>query len=182
MSEFPHIREAAPGDVSYIVEIEKAASIITYPHPSNGLTPKAVEGWPWEERVKRYCARLRSPEASLLVAEIGEVVVGFALTRLFDTREEGAAHLQKLYVAPQQQNRGVGGALLAKAEAWATDQNAVAVELDVTNYNYGARRFYERAGYTLDRDPGPKHIDSIATTMTMLEYRKELVPIQEESV
>jgi ribosomal protein S18 acetylase RimI-like enzyme len=56
-----------------------------------------------------------------------------------------AAVLEKLYVEPTEQNRGVGSALLDKAKALRPD----GLHLWVFQRNTGAIRFYERHGFSL---------------------------------
>jgi ribosomal protein S18 acetylase RimI-like enzyme len=53
--------------------------------------------------------------------------------------------LERLYVDPEAQNRGVGGALLKKAKELRPD----GFVLWVFQKNEGARRFYERHGFRL---------------------------------
>jgi len=61
------------------------------------------------------------------------------------SRRDGWEVLEKLYVEPSAQNRGVGTALLDQAKALRPD----GLVLWVFQRNEGARRFYERHGFVL---------------------------------
>lgn len=63
------------------------------------------------------------------------------------------ALLDELYVAPQQRNRGLGGAILAMVERIARDRGCAWLEINVDGDDVDARRFYERHGYA-NRDEG----------------------------
>ena len=70
-------------------------------------------------------------------------MLGFLAIRR--SRTEGWEVLEKLYVDPEAQNRGVGTALLDQAKALRPD----GLVLWVFQKNEGARRFYERHGFRL---------------------------------
>ena len=63
------------------------------------------------------------------------------------SRSEGWETLEKLYVEPAEQSRGVGTALLDKAK----ELRPGGLRLWVFQRNVGARRFYERQGFSLVR-------------------------------
>jgi GNAT superfamily N-acetyltransferase len=77
-----------------------------------------------------------------LAAEDGRLLGVMAIRR---SRQEGWEVLERLYVDPEAQNRGVGGALLTKAKELRPD----GFVLWVFQKNEGARRFYERHGFRL---------------------------------
>jgi GNAT superfamily N-acetyltransferase len=88
---------------------------------------------------------LRTPDI-LLVAIDEDVVVGVAwviTTRALDR----AAYLRLLLVADPQHSRGIGTALLARAERDARASGSRHIVLLVTKTNRRARSFYERHGY-----------------------------------
>jgi GNAT superfamily N-acetyltransferase len=92
-------------------------------------------------------------DAAIFVAEEQDRVVGLAVIRLRAPRilpilrRAAVAHLEDLVVAADSRRRGVGTALLRKAEAWARAHNAERLELDVWEFNHEAIRFYEAQGY-----------------------------------
>ena len=77
-----------------------------------------------------------------LAEEDGRTLGFLAIRR---SRTEGWEVLEKLYVEPEAQNRGVGTALLDKAKQLRPD----GLYLWVFQRNEGARRFYERHGFLL---------------------------------
>ena len=106
--------------------------------------------------LRRYRVTARGATASLaealrardllLVATEGDVVLGFAwviITRALDR----AAYLRLLLVAETHQSRGLGAALLARAEREARAALCRHLVLLVTRTNRRARSFYERHGY-----------------------------------
>jgi ribosomal protein S18 acetylase RimI-like enzyme len=104
----------------------------------------------------RYRVTARGAKASLaealrerdlvLVAVDGNTVFGFAwviITRALDR----AAYLRLLVVSAEQQSRGIGAALLVRAEREARASGCRHLVLLVTKTNRRARSFYERHGY-----------------------------------
>jgi ribosomal protein S18 acetylase RimI-like enzyme len=106
--------------------------------------------------LRRYRVTARGAMASLaeamrehdivLAALDGDAVVGFAwviVTRALDR----AAYLRLLVVAETHQSRGLGAALLARAERDARGARCRHLVLLVTKTNRRARSFYQRHGY-----------------------------------
>ena len=82
----------------------------------------------------------------VLAAVDGDAVLGFAwviLARALDR----SAYLRLLLVAETHQSRGLGAALLARAEREARASRCRHLVLLVTKTNRRARSFYERHGY-----------------------------------
>jgi ribosomal protein S18 acetylase RimI-like enzyme len=76
---------------------------------------------------------------------------GFPVGQVWlDFNRDGGAKRPLLWamrVFPPLQGRGIGGALIRRAEALAQSRGAEEIELGVEWDNEGARRFYERLGY-----------------------------------
>jgi len=87
---------------------------------------------------------IRSASASVLVATVGDVVVGY-LVLLFRAGSS-RARLYSIAIAPQQAGRGLGKALLAAAEREA-ERRAASLRLEVRADNSRAVCLYERNGY-----------------------------------
>jgi GNAT superfamily N-acetyltransferase len=96
-----------------------------------------------EEHLSQIANRIREHE-ELWVADDDGRLVGF-LGIEQSTNLGGAAVLEKLYVDPSEQGRGIGAVLLDKAKELRPD----GLCLWVFQRNEGARRLYERHGFRL---------------------------------
>jgi putative acetyltransferase len=94
-----------------------------------------------DEAAVPIAARIREHE-EVWVAEEDDRVLGFLAIEHSTNLE--APVLEKLYVEPAEQNRGVGSALLEKAKALRPDELYLWVF-----QNNPARRLYERNGFVL---------------------------------
>lgn len=61
--------------------------------------------------------------------------------------ESGDHHVISTWVAPERRGSGVAHQLVAAVVAWACDQGASGLVLDVAENNPRARRFYEKTGF-----------------------------------
>jgi RimJ/RimL family protein N-acetyltransferase len=136
------VRHAEPRDAADLVDLASAVG-------------SEEEGWlitdgEWRSAAeeRRYLRAIkRSPHAAVLVAEIGERVVG----RLSIARDAHPAsrHVADvgLMVARDYRRRGAGRALMEAAEAWARSTGVSKIELHVFPHNAPAIALYERLGY-----------------------------------
>ena len=90
-------------------------------------------------------AQLDDPAHAWRVVRVDAAPVGFAHA-LLDGRD---CKLDKLYVHPDFQRRGVGAALLRAIEAWARTQGAARLRLQVNRGNTQAIRAYEQYGFRI---------------------------------
>jgi len=98
-------------------------------------------------------ACIEQADSAVLLAELDGAPVGlcYVLERaspdvsLFVPRRY--AVVDTLAVLPLAQRRGIGRALLKRAEGWARDRGLDEIELGVYEFNTGARALYEGAGY-----------------------------------
>jgi GNAT superfamily N-acetyltransferase len=96
-----------------------------------------------EEAFEPIMARIREHEEVWLAEEDGQLLGFLGIEE--STNLGGAPVLEKLYVEPADQNRGVGAALLEKAK----ELRPEGFYLWVFQKNDGARRLYERHGFRL---------------------------------
>jgi GNAT superfamily N-acetyltransferase len=96
-----------------------------------------------DEHVGLIVDRIREQEEVWLAEEGGRVVGFLGIER--STNLGGVAVIEKLYVEPGEQGRGIGAALLDKAK----ELRPEGLALWVFQKNTGARRFYERHGFVL---------------------------------
>jgi ribosomal protein S18 acetylase RimI-like enzyme len=110
------------------------------------LFQRARAGWEFVPRVPDEALPVIAEELfarheEIWLAEEAGRPLGFLAIRR--SRRHGWEVLEKLYVDPEAQNRGVGTALLDKAKALRPG----GLVLWVFQQNTGARRFYERHGF-----------------------------------
>lgn len=105
------------------------------------------------ERSRRFLSdRLARDESVVLVAEDGDVVVGFAqLYPLFSSVSLGPTYLlNDLFVDPSVRRKGVGAKLLEASRSHADKEGCHYLEL-ATAVDNPAQRLYEACGWRLDR-------------------------------
>ena len=90
-----------------------------------------------EDETRTFISDVLLPNNEVWVAADGARVIGFV-----GLWGDVVSHL---WVYPEQQNQGVGTALLALAK----ERRPSGLRLQVFQQNLGARRFYERHGFTL---------------------------------
>jgi GNAT superfamily N-acetyltransferase len=85
----------------------------------------------------------------------GDPAVGIALVTLRSNVwfDGPVALLDELYVAPESRGRGVGSAMMDGLLAMAREAEWGLVEVNVDEFDEGARRFYERYGFA-NTEPG----------------------------
>ena len=161
------IRDARPGDAEAIERIRVQGWQAAYrdAFPPAQLDAMTVDASRWRARLEELPAGW-----SILVAEEGGVVVGFAATGS-DRDGAAAAELFALYVDPARWSRGAGRALLEVAEERLGERCDEAT-LWVLESNGRARRLYERAGWQLDG--ARRSFDFGAASAPTVRYRKRL--------
>lgn len=93
----------------------------------------------------RVREQLDDPDHAWWVARQDPALVGFAHA----IRDETGCKLDKLYVHPAQQRRGIGAALVRAVEDWARRQQARHLWLQVNRGNTQAIRAYEKYGFQI---------------------------------
>jgi len=140
------IRPATPADHEFIQQL--APRLLEF-GPVPGRDPhEMVE----RDRACLAEALLAPPSAptALFIAEDeqGEPLGFVHLTTATDYYTNGAtAHIADLIVAPQAAGRGVGTALVERAEEWARHEGFALLTLNVFSANEQARRLYRRLGF-----------------------------------
>ena len=121
---------------------EKDALARLFQRSRSGMT--YVPGVP-DEVLPRIADDLFEGHEDVWLAEEDGRLLGFLAIRR--SRTEGREVLEKLYVEPDAQSRGIGTALLEKAK----ELRPGGLHLWVFQKNEGARRLYERHGFELVR-------------------------------
>jgi GNAT superfamily N-acetyltransferase len=128
------------------------------------LMPRLVEFGPprWRDAAQMTAHDTRvitesllnpTPDTAVFIAEdAGGSPLGFihlhAATEHYNREEHG--HVEDIIVAPEGEGRGVGRALLEKAEEWARGRGYRWLTLNVFADNLRAREVYRRLGYGED--------------------------------
>lgn len=96
-------------------------------------------------------ADLAGPDGAFWTVTLAGEPLGCAGARSLDPGAvpgaAGVVELKRFFVLPAARGRGVGRALLARAEAWAVARAADVVVLDTAAVLVGAGRLYRSAGY-----------------------------------
>lgn len=93
----------------------------------------------------------------VFVADDGETVVGYIICRLRSTpsnpslRPIRTLYVEDLCVDPAHAGRGVGSALMRRAEDCAREAGCYNIDLNVWAFNTKAIAFYEKNGYAVQR-------------------------------
>lgn len=135
------LRPGAPEDLASVVAVFLACWRTAY----RGLLPDTtVDGMSDDDAAVLWRAALGDAGGRVLVADDDGRVVGVARWTPAD------ATVQSLYVHPDQQGLGTGGAMLDAAVAALSAAGAVRARLWVFEANAPARAFYARHGWTPD--------------------------------
>jgi ribosomal protein S18 acetylase RimI-like enzyme len=143
------IRRAEIADAREIAEVH----VRSWQHAYRGLLPQSfLDGLSVEQREAVWSSSLAQGEASVLVAEVNDRVVGFSA--FGPCREEGAHssdyEVLAIYVDPSQWSTGVGRELWLRSREAMIAQGADRVSLWVLVGNERAIRFYTAAGFQLE--------------------------------
>lgn len=155
------IREGVPEDQDAITEVHVASV--------QGVKESAYDDEElevWESGAATTSYSIDDPETVFLVAEHDGEIVGFAQASIDE------AELDKLYVDPAYQHRGVATSLSEELDQrlWSHGVGSVSVEASVN-----AVPFYERVGYErVGTHQKPITLEGTSVEMKMVEMEKEL--------
>jgi ribosomal protein S18 acetylase RimI-like enzyme len=121
------------------------------------LAPYVSDQVTWRERRGLYEELFRKPGTFLLLASIGDRLVGYALAHLTpvgeswigDTWKTGdrIAELESISVLPEHRGAGIGSALIDEVHQELEGMGIEDVIVGALPRNEGAIRLYERFGY-----------------------------------
>ncbi len=161
------VRGAVPADAQRIEEIRVAGWHWAYAGLIDGDWLAGLTVTP--ERVQRWADRIADPlpGSVILVAEQDGEVSGFAAAGpCRDDDAPGTFELAAIYVDPATARCGIGTSLLRAA----VDGRPEPTLLWVLEGNTGARRFYERHGFTWDGTR--KLLDDLPNDVPEVRYRR----------
>ena len=103
--------------------------------------------WVRMEDYDGYLAKVASHATTLLLKIDGLVAGGISF---YDNDDDtGRGFITQVMTAPEFQGRGVGTRLIAECEAECLANGMVTIGLEVRRDNDGAKRLYERCGFTV---------------------------------
>jgi len=129
---------ASAGSVTF--ELAAEADALGIARMSRDLIETGL-GWSWT--AARVLRSIRDPEALVLVAREGALVIGFAIMDFGDD----AAHLALLAVDPSRRRRGVGRHLFDWLKESALTAGIAVVKLELRAGNMEAQHFYHSLGF-----------------------------------
>jgi GNAT superfamily N-acetyltransferase len=139
------LRDARPDDEDFVVGL--VPRFVEHGAADGHTSETVIEG---TSRVLREALRaLPAGDLFLIAEDEGAERVGFVYAATEHDFFTGEPFLHVSEIATAHSGRGAGAALMAGAEAWATERGYRIVTLNVVEENAPAQRFYERRGYTL---------------------------------
>lgn len=142
------ILKATPADVP---TIQALAAAIWEPTYSSILSKEQIdymfEVIYTEEALQQ---QLQDEQTFLLLKNEAGTAVGFSAFSIKDEKEK-VFKLNKIYLLPECQGKGLGYTLLAATEDAVKQQGAAILDLNVNRYNK-AKQFYERCGYHVHQE------------------------------
>ncbi len=131
-SDGVRVRKASREDLHAVYDIEKRSFKDPYP-------PFFID------------LMLRQNPETFLVAEEGGEVLGYVIASM----DRSAGNIVSIAVSPTERGRGVGRKLMLDALQILRKSGVETVRLEVRKSNSGAKRFYERLGFTYSHEvPG----------------------------
>ena len=96
-------------------------------------------------------ALISSPEAEVLVAELGSEIIGSGYARIEASdaylRHDKHSYLGFMYVVPEHRGKGVNRLIIDRLEEWSLSQGVTEMRLEVYTANSAAIKAYEKSGY-----------------------------------
>ncbi|MGY6499620.1 MAG: N-acetyltransferase family protein [Acidimicrobiales bacterium] len=138
-------RVATDADLARIVELAQTAIAELEPTRGGAIWVRR-EGRPQPVDASLATA-VGHPDHLVLVGCLGEVVVGYAVTRL-DTLHDGSslAVVDDIYVEPGARSLGIGELMMDAIVEWATDRGCVGIDSLALPGNRATKNFFESFG------------------------------------
>ena len=144
------IRDFDEADRSAVVGLARQLQAAEFSLDERMKAPGEIGAW-YIDHLLEECER---DSGKILVATDGEALIGYAviLTAVSSAEEVDEtdyhyAHIKDLAVAESHRGRGLGGQLIARAEAIAKDAGARWLRISAMTDNRAAVQLYERRGF-----------------------------------
>lgn len=138
---------------------------------SRYLIEVGLRGWSWPP--DRVAKAIRARDTNVLVADVRQHLVGFAIMEFGDT----AGHLSLFAVKPSHQRCGIGKQMIAWLEDAALVAGITTINLELRVNNFAARTFYRVLGYK-ESSYIPGYYRGIETAVKMTRDIRRSVPTQ----
>ena len=144
------IRRAGPEDAETLsalsaVTFAAAFADLYWPHDLEAFQREAYA-------VEKSRRELADPAVAVWLAERDGVAIGYALAGPSDLPHPDVTpdcgELKRIYILPKAQGSGLGSRLMDEAMAWLLRDGPRRLWIGVWSGNRGARRLYERMGFT----------------------------------
>ena len=159
------IRAAAPDDWPVMRRVFIDAGVVAWSHivPAEALEQNEPPGR-WNPQYA----------TDVLVADVDGAVAGFVYVRASADADATAdvGEIESFYTHPSVWGQGVGRSLMTAAIARLSELGFSEATLWTEHRNHRPRRFYERAGWSLDGEQ--RHKEYRGTSLVELRYRRKL--------
>lgn len=143
------IRQAGPSDAALFASLAESTFVDTFGAHNTRSDMACYLGEAFGEDVQRE--ELRDARNTVLFAEQGDTVVGYAMLRTHNAppcvTDHDAMEIARLYAVSDVIGKGVGAALMQRCLEVAAEQGHHTVWLGVWERNPRAIAFYERWGF-----------------------------------
>jgi diamine N-acetyltransferase len=141
----PEIKVAGPSDAGLIHDLAAAAWWATY----GGFISREQLDYMFGQiyQTESLVRQMREEGQTFLLLYVAGQPAGFASFSV-KAPAEGVYKLNKIYLRPEQQQKGLGRVLLQAVEAQVCQRRGRCLDLNVNRHN-PARSFYERCGYSV---------------------------------
>jgi GNAT superfamily N-acetyltransferase len=138
------IRTASPSDLGGLLVFEQAIIESERPYDATIRDGAGVRYYDLE-------ALLSSPDAEVVVAEVGSEIIGSGFARIERSesylKHEEHSYLGFMYVVPEHRGKEVNKKIIAALEAWSASKGITEMQLEVYVANPGAIKAYKKSGY-----------------------------------
>jgi ribosomal protein S18 acetylase RimI-like enzyme len=143
------LREAGPQDIEGVFSVLGETQLLhMIAHPEIYQAPKNIK--PILDYLKES---VFDPNAVIFLAEEGDEILAAIHCRIQSSSENPVltprkfALIENIAVASAHRRRGIGEALMKRAEQWAKALGASSIELTVWDFNQTAKDFYRQLDY-----------------------------------
>lgn len=137
------IRQAQENEIDVLLEFEQGIVAAERPYDET-----LKEG---EFHYYDLLELIKSAEAEVLVAAIGNQIVGSGYAKIVDAKPYQKyakyVHLGFMYVRPEYRGQGINKLILEALTSWAKEQKISEVRLQVYDQNESAKKAYSKAGF-----------------------------------